>query len=272
MQITSLNDITRKYRHIFLSPHFDDVIYSCGGTLGVQVSSGLHPLIITVFAGIPSSGLQLSPFAQLLYRQAGISLTQGVGSLVEARRKEDTAACDYLECDSLWLDYLDAAYRGNPAYYPKEADVIGGEVHPADQGIDKQLAEQLLALQQRLPDTVWYAPVGAGRHVDHQLVCSAVDRLVQKGAKVYFYEDFPYVYKDHGALNARLQELGGAFEPMLVEVSEFLPARLTASEMFASQIIANFGSQEAMHRAMEDYTRSLRPVETVRLERYWTPR
>ena len=24
MQLTSLNDITTKYRHIFLSPHFDD--------------------------------------------------------------------------------------------------------------------------------------------------------------------------------------------------------------------------------------------------------
>ncbi|HLZ63480.1 MAG TPA: PIG-L family deacetylase [Ktedonosporobacter sp.] len=272
MQLTSLKDITTRYRHIFLAPHFDDVVYACGGTLGVQVSSGLRPLIITIFGGAPAPGLQLSPFAQQQYRQSGVSLAQGVGSLVAARRKEDAAVNDYLECDYLWLDNLDAAYRGNPPYYTKEADVIGGEVHPADQEIDKHLAQDLLALRNRLPDAAWYAPLGVGRHVDHQLVCSAADRLVQSNARVYFYEDFPYVYKARGALDARLQELGGAFEPMLVEVSEFLPARLTAADMYVTQIGPNFGSQEAMHRAIEDYTRSIRPVETVRLERYWTQR
>ncbi len=33
MQLKSFDDITTRYRHIFLSPHFDDVVYSCGGTV-----------------------------------------------------------------------------------------------------------------------------------------------------------------------------------------------------------------------------------------------
>ena len=149
--------------------------------------------------------------------------------------------------------------------------MIGGDVHPADATIDRQLASDLLALQERLPDAAWYAPLGVGRHVDHQIVCSAADRLAQRGAKVYYYEDFPYILQS-GALEARKQELGLAFEPNLVEMSEMLPIRITAAEMHASQVAANFGSNEAIQRSMTDYTHNIRPVETVHLERYWNAR
>src|SRR5918912_4221023 len=104
LQLTSFNDITRTYRHIFLSPHFDDVVYACGGTLGVQVSCGLHPLVITVFGGIPPANLQLSPLAVQIHREMGANLAQGVGSIIEKRRKEDAAALNYLQDDYLWLD------------------------------------------------------------------------------------------------------------------------------------------------------------------------
>jgi LmbE family N-acetylglucosaminyl deacetylase len=192
-------------------------------------------------------------------------------SAVTTRRKEDTAALDFLQVDYLWLDYSDAIYRGNPPYYTNDSQLMGptSNVHPSDLWIDKQLSQDLLALQERLPDAVWYAPLAVGRHVDHQIVCSAVDRLAQRGAKVNFYEDFPYVLKE-GALQARLQELGNTLEPGLVEMSEMLPLRIEAADMYTSQTVLNFGSEEAMHTAMQSYTHNLRPVETVCLERYWT--
>ncbi|WP_165423279.1 PIG-L deacetylase family protein [Ktedonosporobacter rubrisoli] len=272
MRLTSLNDITTKHRHIFLSPHFDDVIYSCGGTLGVQVSSGLRPLVLTVFGGIPAPDTQLSSYATAMHREMGADPAKAVGNIVEVRRQEDAAACDFLQADYLWLDYLDAPYRGTPAYYTTEEALIGGEVHSSDLWIDKNLAEDLLALRSRLPDAVWYAPLGIGRHVDHQIVCSAADRLVQSGAKVYFYEDFPYVLRNPQARDARLQELGQGFDPVLVEMSEMLPLRQTAADKYETQTLVNFESQAAMHAEMARYTHSIRPVETVHLERYWQPR
>lgn len=271
MRLNSLNDITTRYRHIFLSPHLDDVVYACGGTLGVQVSNGLRPLVISIFAGIPPADLSLSPFAAQVQRAADANMTLGVGSLIEARRKEDAAALDFLQADYLWLDYPDAIYRGTPAYYTTREQLIGGEVNADDLEIDKQLAQDLLDLRQRLPDVAWYAPLGIGRHVDHQLVSSAADRLVQQGAHVYYYEDFPYVLQA-GALEARLNELGGAFEPSLVEMSEMLSLRQEASEIYASQITSNFSDKESMFRSMRNYTHGIRPVETVHLERFWTPR
>jgi LmbE family N-acetylglucosaminyl deacetylase len=270
LQLTSFNDIERKHRHIFLSPHFDDVVYSCGGTLGVQVSCGLRPLVITVFAGIPSINGPLSPLATRIHQSMGLA-TLGVRGVIETRRKEDASALDFLQVDYLWLDYADAIYRGNPPHYTQSSQVIGGNVHPGDSDIDQQLAQELISLHERLPDAVWYAPLGIGRHVDHQIVASAVDRLVQRNAKVNFYEDFPYVLRQ-GALEARLNEIGTPLEPALVEMSEMLALRVEAASMYASQTAPNFGSEEALPEKIKQYTHSIRPVETVHLERYWTNR
>jgi hypothetical protein len=95
--------------------------------------------------------------------------------------------------------------------------------------------------------------------------------LVQRGTTVYFYEDFPYVLQE-GALQERIEDLGASYEPNLVEMSEFLPARQEAAKMYASQITSNFGSQENLIQSMDKYTHSIRPVETIRLERYWVAR
>lgn len=237
----------------------------------MQVSCGLKPLVITIFGGAPTSSTALSPFAASIHRQMGADPARGVSSLINTRRKEDAAALDFLQADYLWLDYSDAIYRGNPPFYVGDDQLMGpnSNVHPSDLGIDKQLSQDLLTLQERLPDAVWYAPLGVGRHVDHQIVCSAADRLAQRGVKVNFYEDFPYVLSE-GALESRLQELGGSLEPGLVEMSEMLPLRIEAADMYSSQTALNFGSEEAMHTAMQSYTHSIRPVETVYLERYWT--
>ena len=267
MQLNSFDDISRTHRHIFLSPHFDDAVYSCGGTIGVQVSDGLRPLVITVFGGAPTSPLQLSPFAANIHRTMGFP--QDAQAAVAARRREDAAALDYLHADYLWLDYPDAIYRGTPPYYTSDLQLVGGHVHPGDLWIDKELAQNLVALHERLPDAVWYAPLAVGRHVDHQIVCSAADRLIQRGANVKLYEDFPYV-TDEGALEERLKDFGGTLEPALVEMSEMLPLRLEAAGMYTSQTGLNFEHKASMPKLMETYTYSIRPVHTVHLERYWT--
>lgn len=269
MQLKHIDEITTDHRHIFLSPHFDDVVYSCGGTLGVQVSVGLRPLVITVCAGVPERTV-LSSFAMDVHRRMGFS--QDVRTAIQTRRQEDAAAMEKLGVDYLWLDYPDAIYRGTPSYYPRESLLIGGEVHAGDRWIDEELAQLLVKLGQRLPDTVWYAPLGVGRHVDHQIVCSAADRLTRLGARVNFYEDFPYVARRQDALTERLAELGNGLEPGLVEMSEMLHLRQSASAQYASQTAVNFGEEGALFKAIESYAHGIRPVETVHLERYWMTR
>ena len=102
MRLSNFEEITTKHTHIFLSPHLDDVVFSVGGTLAVQISNGLHPLVITVFAGVPSAGQQLSPLALDVQHEMGFRDNPTVA--METRRKEDANALDFLQCDYLWLE------------------------------------------------------------------------------------------------------------------------------------------------------------------------
>lgn len=269
LQLKSVEDITITHRHIFLSPHFDDAVLSCGGTLGVQVSVGLRPLVITIFGGKPQNAT-LSSYALGVHHKMGFG-PDGVAA-VEARRREDAQALEHLGVDYLWLEYPDAIYRGDPAYYTHEDQLIGGQVHADDRWIDEDLAETLVALRKNLPDAVWYAPLAVGRHVDHQIVCSAADRLTQLGAKVNLYEDFPYVARQAGSLTERLEEFGNLLEPGLVEMSEMLHLRQEAAAKYTSQITSNFPDQATLFKTIAGYSHNIRPVETVHLERYWTAR
>lgn len=267
MRIDSLNAVAPEYRHVYLSPHFDDIAYSCGGAIARQTSGGERVLVMTVFAGIPPTELALSSYAQRVQHVMGFG--QDAAPLIATRREEDAHALTHLRADYLWLNHLDAIYRGAPAYYRRRR-AMWGKVHLDDHGILQQLTQDLLRVHKRLPNAVWYSPLGMGYHVDHQIVFSAAEQLLQQGVQVHFYEDFPYATRT-GALRKRLRELGAPLRPILVEVAETLQLRQEAAEMYASQVKINFGNQDAMRSAIRDYSFGIHPLRSVALERYWTP-
>lgn len=266
MQLTSLDQINNQYRQIYLQPHFDDAPLSCGGTIALQAATGNRVLIVTVFGGVPPSGLSPSSFALQMQEKMGLGLDPA--EAVRRRREEDTAAAETLHADTLWLDYLDAIYRGSPAQYASE-DALFGEVQTNDLTLDEELAALLLSIHERAPLAVIYAPLGVGHHVDHQLLCSAADRLVQRRLNIKFYEDFPYITQP-SALEGRQRELGIPMEPELVEISGLLRVKEEAIAHYTSQVPQLFGTQERMRRALRDYSASLRRTYPgIAIERYW---
>ena len=72
---------------VYLSPHLDDAVFSCGGVIYQQTSMGDEVLVVTICAGEPMTD-QLSPFAQGLHERWGIDQAS-----VEVRREEDLRAC-----------------------------------------------------------------------------------------------------------------------------------------------------------------------------------
>ncbi|HEX9058007.1 MAG TPA: PIG-L family deacetylase [Ktedonobacterales bacterium] len=265
MHLSSIDDISRNYRNIYLQPHFDDAVLSCGGTLALQHAMGIHTLVITVFGGLPRDNV-LSPFAAQIQQQTGLGTDPCAA--VERRREEDTAALGSLGADTLWLDYLDAIYRGTPPYYSSEESLFGG-VHSGDLNIDEQLSGTLAKIHERAPLATVYAPLGIGHHVDHQLSCSAADRLAQQKIPVKFYEDFPYVLRP-GALVARQKELGISMEPELVEVSGSMRAKEEAIAMYGSQVPRLFQTEDRMRQALREYSSSLRRAYPgIMVERFW---
>jgi LmbE family N-acetylglucosaminyl deacetylase len=262
MPLSSIEEINRHYRHIYLSPHFDDAVLSCGGTIALQQNTGQRPLVITIFGGAGGMSGPLSPFAAQVHREIGFGAT--IAEAVQRRREEDATACELLGADVLWLDFADALYRG---YASREA--LFGAVERTDVAIESQVAALLLEVRSRAPLAVFYAPLGVGHHVDHQIVCSAADRLTQQGVNVKFYEDFPYVTTP-GVLETRQRELGLKMESEIVEMSYQFPQKIEAIALYRSQVPQLFGSEEAMRQLVEKYHGSLRTrYPGIKVERFW---
>jgi LmbE family N-acetylglucosaminyl deacetylase len=266
MQLSSLDQITPQYRHIYLQPHFDDAALSCGGTIGLQVGTGQKVLNITVFGGVPADGQQIGAFAQQVQQRMGLGLNGA--EAVRQRRAEDAAAARTLGADTYWLDYLEALYRGSPPIYDSE-EALFGSVNASDLPLDEELAALLLNIHERAPHAAIYAPLGIGHHVDHQLICSAADRLAQRKLNVKFYEDFPYVTRP-GALETRQRELGITMEPELVEISGLMRTKEEAIAQYVSQVPQLFGTQDRMRQTLRGYASSLRRTYPgIEVERYW---
>ena len=266
MEISSLEQIDRRYRHIYFSPHLDDAALSCGGSIGLQTACGLKALVITAFAGLPAEDQQPGNFVNETHLRAGLPASPA--EAVKARRKEDAEAISTLGADVFWLEYPDAIYRGNPPYYQNN-EALFGQIDQNDFTLDEALGAFLLEVYQRAPLATFYVPLGVGHHVDHQLCCSAGDRLAQQGANLKFYEDFPYVVTP-GALETRRRELGTGLEEELVEVSGSLRLKEDALICYKSQIPGLFGTPDTMQRTLEDYMGSLRRTfPGIQIERFW---
>src|SRR4030067_3282248 len=111
--------------HVYLSPHLDGAVFSCGGWAARQVSSGDAAPVLTVCSGDSPVG-ELTPFAYDLHRRWG-----GAGSPMAARRAEDLVACGRLGASVVHYPLSDAIYRRtpdeHPLYYSEQA--ILGTLH-----------------------------------------------------------------------------------------------------------------------------------------------
>lgn len=251
---------------LYLAPHLDDAVLSCGGLIHRQVQAGDDVVVLTVFAGDPEPGVR-SPFVEYL-----VQVWQAPGdNPVPMRRAEDLAAVARLGAEALHWPYPDCIFRHDPAggepLYPTR-DSIYGEVHPLERvALVGELAARLQAFcQERQPATV-YSLLTAGHHVDHQIVQAASRSLEQVGWAVRYYEDYPYV-EEPGRLEAALAAAGDGWQAELELLSPAdLEAKIEAVACYASQLGGLFGGEEEMRQRVRAYAGSLTPDGPA--ERYW---
>lgn len=172
--------------HIYLSPHLDDAVLSCGGLMARQAAAGDSVLVVTVCAGDPGEAPP-SELARMLHERWG-----GSPSPVGDRRSEDRVACGRLDASVLHLDIPDAIYRLGPAgapLYPTE-EALTSPVSPAEADLIQKVAERL---QTACPPGRLYSPLALGGHVDHRLTRTAAERL---GRPLWYFRDFPYASRN----------------------------------------------------------------------------
>lgn len=174
-----------RYKAIFVSPHLDDAVFSCGGEITRLVQEG--PVLV------------LNLFSRYL---ENIKLRAVV--LGEERYQEEQAAAQFLGFTSHNLGELDASFR-RPAY----RSLSNIFRPPVREDLDAYLPELRDRVFNYLADLDYeciYVPLAIGWHVDHMLTYLLFEPWIGQD-KLIHYEDAPYCLIPH-ATRYRLNELG----------------------------------------------------------------
>jgi LmbE family N-acetylglucosaminyl deacetylase len=256
-------------KHIYLAPHLDDAVLSCGGAIHRRTTAGNTVVIITIFAGEPDSHLSDLALEQHTY-------WGDPPRPMALRRAEDAAALTLLNAQARHMDYLDAVFRkdadGNWLY--ADANALFGDVHAADpMALDggKALADRLDGLILLEEPSAVYAPLGAGHHVDHQIVHAVARDLLTRGHRLAFYEDYPYS-EQPGRWEAAIAAAGAeewSVEAISLDAAD-LTAKVSAVSYYRTQLNILFGGAEAMPSRIWSFaaTRSKGSLA----ERLWWPK
>ena len=192
--------VSAKKKVYFVSPHFDDAIYSAGALMVELSKQGVPITVINVFSKAKSPST-LS--GQAFLKKCGY---QSPESLFKDRIKEDNEVIKSLKGASVInLGYEDALWRKNnkKSLIPEISHVYPTfKLHIASGKIsiyDKKLISNLKQNLERIipKNAIVFGPLGVGKHVDHVIVNKVIDEL--KRDKV-FWVDFPYSqrFKDLG--------------------------------------------------------------------------
>jgi LmbE family N-acetylglucosaminyl deacetylase len=237
---------------VFVSPHLDDVVLSCGGAVAKSARSG-SPRIVTVFAGSPDNNL--SDFAQFQHERWQLD---NAGA-VEVRRNEDKAASREIgdSVQTTWLEYLDAIYR-DPGYSSDEA--LFGLPLKCDLTLAQDIHEDL----RRIETSRYVIPMGVGNHVDHQIVREAGLMLLRQGAEVWMYAEVPYAL-DNASVAVAISQIA-VHEPVIVRLDEdALQRKLAAVRSYESQLPVLFRDRGDPLKEIEAFARQQGGGEPVEL-------
>lgn len=266
-----------RYDHLYLSPHFDDAVLSCGGQIERYASAGQSILVVTITGGDPPDE-PVSETVRALHQRWAES-GGAAEAMVAQRRAEDHAALAVLRAGALHLSFLDCIYRCGPeagvALYPGPADMFGPP-NPADAATVDALAETLRALP---PAGRVYAPLGVGGHVDHLTTRGAAERVFTELA---YYEDYPYTMRPGALAEVLPPAARGEWAAETVWLTAgALAAKIAAVAAYKSQLSSFFtGPDDLARKLREDGLRVMAdaavggefaPGWAVGAERLWRP-
>ncbi len=268
--------------HVFLSPHPDDVVLSCGGLIYELCRAHETVAVLTIMAADAPDPLPSNPLIDNIHQRWGLGDNPLIG-----RRHEDSLALQKLGVDDIRFgDWLDCIYRtdlfGN-ALYPSD-DHLFGDIHPAD-----PIRTASLDLTQWSDMTHLYIPLGAGHHVDHRLLR---DKTLEQAPTVaiFCYEEYPYssgdkaVYHTHSgekerlsgktAVRVAIESLAIQVIPEVHAISETgLHAKIEAIGCYQSQISTFWHSTTHMSQSVRSYAHQVgKSVDVLYGERLWRRR
>lgn len=226
-------------RYLFVSPHYDDAILSCGGTIASLCSRGAICTIITVFGGGPGPQYRLSKVARqylsedLARGEEEITLSS-CWELLQRREEEDKRACLQIgNVERKVLAFPDAIYRGTQgrACYATESDLFG----KADEQDEHEIRHMLFkaCMNMHKEEDYWIFPA-LSQHIDHRIAHCVGWEMLERGMEVIFFEEFPYRFETDTF------SLPG-FSPYCISVHHQMQKKKDAVLEYHSQLPSLFG-------------------------------
>ncbi|NLF50948.1 MAG: PIG-L family deacetylase [Leptolinea sp.] len=175
----------RKTRWVFLSPHLDDAVYSCGGLIAYLSGNGIRVEIWTVFSEQEKDESRITDYARSLHKRWAAGDQPYI-----IRKEEDKAACQTTGAESLYLGFKDCIYRTIPVsghpIVTSDAELFG-TANPEEDPLVREISRVLI--ENMTEPSVWVCPLGLGNHIDHQIVRRAAEATRKL---MLFYADLPY--------------------------------------------------------------------------------
>lgn len=183
---------------LFVSPHPDDICYSCYGKVHNgenKPSSSTSRMIVTIFSK-----------SRCCNGHLGEELKQNLDNISQIRTNEDEAFAMSVGCQLIQLGLSDSSARDEfsrkeeLAIQSKSEQAKAVKSHPTYQKVEKALND-LLRWAVKCKATI-YMPVGIGCHIDHLMTRVATESILEQirtesisrrlSVIVNYFEDLPY--------------------------------------------------------------------------------
>jgi LmbE family N-acetylglucosaminyl deacetylase len=163
-------------KHIYVSPHADDVALSCGGQIIANSAGRGDIMVLNVFTSE----------MQDVDGKSGNNTASFVDSINAFRTLEDRSAWESLGVRADYLNLPEALLRKR---FPFELFRSG-----KDDSVMGELFDLLRRYAADYPDAIFYFPAGFGNHIDHVACRKVAFRLLDEGVvgRIMLYEDIPY--------------------------------------------------------------------------------
>ena len=182
---------------LFLSPHLDDAVLSCGALM-VALGARCAVTVATVFTD--AGPAPHTRAARAFLRQCG---ALDAATLFAERQAEDVRVVSGLGFAHEHLGLPDALFRLRRGArgpwrvvpelvhrYPTfRFDIAQGRVSRGDRGLVDRVADETEKLAAAIGAGTVVLPLGVGRHVDHLITRSVGARFADRAV---YYADFPY--------------------------------------------------------------------------------
>jgi LmbE family N-acetylglucosaminyl deacetylase len=165
-------------KHIYVSPHSDDVALSCGGQIISNALRKNDTIILNVFTSAHEQAPQGS----------GENGSRLFDSINADRTTEDKSAWNSIGIEAHYLNLPESLLRGR---FP-----FALFSNREDRDLSCRLGDALIQYIEMHPGATFYFPAGFGNHVDHLACRDVAFDLLDRDLlnKIVLYEDIPYCW------------------------------------------------------------------------------